>query len=114
MFALLLSVALSASPKAVPAKPTQLVLDVKPATVVIYLDNKKVGKATKVWTLTVKPGDHHIKLVSKISSQEEVLSVKQGEKTVGKFDLTDSGDKSQQPSNPADSPSTSDSPSTAG
>ena len=104
MFSILLSAALAASPKAAPAsKTTQMVLDVKPATVQIYVDDKKIGKATKVWTLTVKPGDHRLKLVTKISSQEEVVTIKQGEKTNLKYDLTDSGDRSNaEPVNPSE------------
>ena len=98
MLSLILAVALAASPKAAPARETQLVIDVKPAQVVIYLDNKKVGAATKVYTLKVTPGSHNIKLVLNRDSSEDVVSVAKGEKKVWQFDMTDSGAPSQKPS----------------
>ena len=86
--------ALAASPRPPAAsKATQLVLEVQPATVVIFLDNKRVGTAAKPWTLTVKPGDHRIKLVTRIATHEETVSVARGEKKSFRFDLRDSGDK---------------------
>lgn len=70
-----------------PAKKTQLQLDVKPAHVVIYVDDKRVGKAGKVRTVSVTPGRHRVKLVRDIVSHEERVSVKSGETKVWVFQL---------------------------
>jgi hypothetical protein len=109
MLAILLSVVVSASPA--PAKPTQIILDVKPATTQVFVDGKKLGKATKVFTLNVKPGTHKIKLVAKISTQEEVVSAKAGEKTKLTYDLRDSGDAAnREPSVPSGGESSNQDP----
>ena len=98
MLALMLMAAIAASPKAGPAKDeTSLVLNIKPAQVVVYLDGRKLGTADKVNTVKVKPGDHTIKLVLKKDSSEDVVTVKKGQKKVWEFDMTDSGDPSQKP-----------------
>jgi hypothetical protein len=98
MLAFMLAVAIAASPKAAPAKDeTQLVISVKPAQVVIYLDSKKLGTADQVHAVKVKPGDHHIRLTLKRDSSEDVVTVKKGQKKVWEFDMTDSGDPSQKP-----------------
>lgn len=98
MLALILMAAISASPKAGPAKDdTALILNIKPAQVVVYLDGKKLGTADKVNTVKVKPGEHTIKLVLKKDSSEDVVTVKKGQKKIWEFDMTDSGDPSQKP-----------------
>ena len=96
MLPLMLAVALAASPKPAPAKQeTQLVIEVKPAQVVIYLDNKKLGTAEKAYTLKVAPGDHKIRLTLNKDSSEDVVTVKKGQKQTWQFDMTDSGDPAQ-------------------
>lgn len=97
MYALLLALAVAASPKAPAKEETALVLNIKPAEVVVYLDGRKLGTADKVSTVKVKPGDHTIKLVLKKDSSEDVVTVKKGQKKVWEFDMTDSGDPSQKP-----------------
>jgi hypothetical protein len=124
MLALMLAVAFAASPQPALAKPeTQLVIEVKPPQVVIFLDNKKLGTAAKVYTLKVSPGDHQIRLTLKRDSSEEVVTVKKGQKKIWRFDMTDSGDLSpksepetssrpepEAPAEPKPAPSPSDSP----
>jgi hypothetical protein len=103
MLAYLFALALAASPNsAAPKQETQLVIDVKPAQVVIYLDNRKIGTASKVHTVKVEPGDHRIKLTLNKDSSEDIVTVKKGQKKVWEFDMTDSGDPSQKP--PATTP----------
>jgi hypothetical protein len=100
MLAFILAATLAASPTTASPKETQLVIDVKPAQVVIFLDNKKVGMASKVYTLKVRPGDHVIRLTLKSDSSEEVVTLKQGQKKIWKFDMTDSGEPAQKPESP--------------
>jgi len=72
--ALAAMVALSGAPK-----KTQLVLEVKPAEAVIYVDGKKKGTAAKTIKLTVTPGKHVIKLTHKGDEHQETVVVKKGE-----------------------------------
>ncbi|MFN0063081.1 MAG: hypothetical protein ACKVPX_11270 [Myxococcaceae bacterium] len=81
---------------AVPSGKTQIQLDVKPENVVIYVDSKKVGKATRVRTLPVSPGRHRIRLVRDIVSHEETIVVKSGETKRWVFQLGDEGKKSDE------------------
>jgi hypothetical protein len=97
MVALIVCLALGGTPSpAQGGKTSQLVLDVKPAAVEIYVDEERIGKATKVWTVSVKPGKHTVKVVAGISSQEEVVTVRKWEKKTMKFDLTDVATPSQE------------------
>ncbi len=106
MLALMLAAALAASPQTAPAKQeTQLVIDVKPAQVIIFLDNKRLGTAAKIYTLKVSPGDHQIRLTLKRDSSEEVVTVKKGQRKIWQFDMTDSGEPSQKPKSEPASPS---------
>jgi hypothetical protein len=92
MLPILLAVAFAAAPK-----PTQLVIKVKPAQVVIYLDGRKLGTAAKEYTLNLQPGEHTVRTTLKGDSSEKVIRVKKGERHVFNFDMTDSGDPSQKP-----------------
>jgi hypothetical protein len=73
-FALATLVALSGAPK-----KTQLVLEVKPAEAIVYVDGKKKGTAAKAITLTVTPGKHVIKVTHKGDEHQEEVVVKKGE-----------------------------------
>jgi hypothetical protein len=98
MLSLILAVALAAAPKTAAAKQeTMLVISVKPAQVIIFLDGRKLGTAAKEYKLKVTPGDHHIKLQLKKDSSEEIVSVKKGQKRAWSFDMTDSGDPGAKP-----------------
>lgn len=92
MLNLILTLALSASPTPAHAKSeTKLVLDVKPADVEVYLDDKKLGPASKTYTVTVKPGAHQVKLTRKKDRVEEPVTVNKGETKTWHFDMGDSG-----------------------
>ncbi len=77
---LALAVALSGVPKAAPKK-TQLKIEVKPATAVVYVDGKRIGTGSKPHILTVEPGNHTIKIVHNRDEHQEILVVKKGETT---------------------------------
>lgn len=78
---LALAVALSAAPKTAPLKKTQLKIEVKPASAIVFVDGKRIGTGSKVHTLTVDPGRHTIKIVHNRDEHQEVLAVKKGETT---------------------------------
>jgi len=68
-------------------KKTTLKLDIKPAEVHIYVDDKSVGMGGKVHTVPLTPGRHTVKLVRKGVTHEETISLKAGENKSWAFDL---------------------------
>ena len=89
MHVLLLAIALAAAPKT--TDKTELIVKVKPETVVIWVDGKKLGTAKKTYTLKVKPGAHQIKVQNNKDTSEETVVVKKGESKTWELDMTDSG-----------------------
>ena len=89
MHALILILALTAAPKT--SDKTQLIVKVKPETVIIWVDGKKLGSAKKTYTLNVKPGQHQVKVKNNKDTSEEVVVVKKGESKTWELDMTDSG-----------------------
>ena len=77
--ALAVAVALSGAPKAAPPKKTQLKVQVKPDTAVLFVDGQRKGTGAKVHTLTVEPGRHMLKVVNKGDEHQEMVSIKKGE-----------------------------------
>jgi hypothetical protein len=77
VISLALAVALSGSPKA--SQKTQLTIDIKPETAVVYVDGKKKGTGKKPITLTVKPGRHQLRIVNNKDEHSETVVVKKGE-----------------------------------
>lgn len=90
--ALATAVALSGAPST--AKKTQLLLEVKPESVVIYVDGKRKGTAGKVRTVKVTPGTHLIKLVNGRDVHEEPVTVKSGQSLTWKMEFGDDKPKS--------------------
>lgn len=70
-------------------KKTQLRIEVKPESAVIYVDGKRKGTGAKVHTLTVQPGRHMIKVVHKKDEHAEPVMVKKGELTHWKWEFED-------------------------
>lgn len=83
--ALVASLALSAPP----AKKTQLLLDIKPAEVVVFIDGKRRGRADKVKVVPVKAGMHLIKLQRGKDQHQEPVRVKDGESVRWEFAFED-------------------------
>lgn len=98
---LALAVALSAAPKSGPKK-TQLIIEVKPAAAVVYVDGKRIGTGSKIQTLTVQPGRHTIKIVHNRDEHQEVLMVKKGETTKWSWAFED--DRPAAPPQPTEEP----------
>ncbi len=73
-FAVAVLVSLSGAPK-----KTQLIVEVKPASAIVYVDGKKRGTGAKTVTLTVTPGKHTLKVQNKGDEHQEVVVVKKGE-----------------------------------
>lgn len=86
--ALLAALALSAAPKS-PATPTQLKLDVKPSSAVIYVDGKRKGTAAKVHVVKLSPGRHTIRIVNGLDEHSEVVSLKRGESKIWQWVFED-------------------------
>jgi hypothetical protein len=85
-FALALKLLVAAPP------PTQLVIEIKPAGVMVKLDGKKLGPATdKPFVRKVKPGSHTIRLEHRGDTHEEEVVVKAGEKKTFVLSLEDAG-----------------------
>ena len=76
------------------AKKATVKLDIKPADVHIYVDDKSVGMGGKPHVVSLAPGRHTVKLVRKGVTHEETLAVKAGENKNWAFDL--GGDKDDQ------------------
>jgi hypothetical protein len=75
--ALTVMLALAAAPKG-PQK-TQLKIEVKPASTVVFVDGKRKGTGAKPITLSTTPGRHMIKLVFGKDEHQEAVQVKSGE-----------------------------------
>jgi len=96
---LALAVALSAAPSASAPKKTQLKIEVKPASAVVYVDGKKRGTGAKPIVLPVEPGKHTIRIVHNRDEHQEVIAVKKGETTKWSWAFEDDR-KSTQPVQP--------------
>jgi hypothetical protein len=80
-------------PQRKPAKEKMgtVVWKVAPANVIIFVDGKKIGSASKVKTTKVRPGQHLIRLVWNKDVVEEPISVGAGETREFQYTLEDSG-----------------------
>ena len=96
---LALAVALSAAPKASAPKKTQLQIEVKPVSAVVYVDGKRMGSGAKPIVLSVDPGRHTIRIVHNRDEHQEVIAVKKGETTKWAWAFEDDR-KPTQPSQP--------------
>ena len=96
---LALAVAVSAAPNASATKKTQLNIQVKPASAVVYVDGKRQGSGAKPIVLSVQPGRHTIRIVHKKDEHEEVIAVKKGETTRWAWAFEDDR-KTSEPSSP--------------
>ena len=73
---LALVVALGGAPK-----KTQLKIEIKPETAVLFVDGKRKGTGAKLHVFTVTPGRHLLKVVNKKDEHQEMVIVKKGEVT---------------------------------
>jgi len=96
---LALAVVLSTASNASTPKKTQLKIEVKPASAVVYVDGKRQGSGAKPIVLTVSPGKHTIRIVHNKDEHQEVIAVKQGETTKWAWAFEDDR-KPTQPSQP--------------
>jgi hypothetical protein len=71
-----LALSLASAPK--PAQKTQLKIEVKPSSTVVFVDGKRRGTGAKPVILAV-PGRHVIKLVHGRDEHQEMVAVKKGE-----------------------------------
>ena len=104
MLGVVLAVALAAggSPQTASRKAT-LQLEVKPAKVAIFVDDRPVGDASQVRKVSVTPGRHTIKLVREKMSQEETITLKAGETKIWVFDFGSSSTDELKVDEPAQS-----------
>lgn len=65
--------------EAAPQDKTGINWEVEPATVVIYLDDKRLGEAGKLKFTDAKPGKHTVKLVNGKDETEAEIVVKKGQ-----------------------------------
>jgi hypothetical protein len=93
MVAFALAVVLSLG--AAPAKPakTQLKIDVKPASAVVYVDGQRRGTGAKPIVLDVAPGTHKIRVVHKKDESTDVVRLKQGQILQWGISFEDSSEK---------------------
>ncbi len=87
-FAFAVAVALSGSPTKA-ATRTQLKIEIKPATAVLYVDGKRKGTGEKVHVLNVTPGNHTIRVVHDKDEHQEVVSVKKGKVKIWQWAFED-------------------------
>jgi hypothetical protein len=100
---LALAVALSGAPKASAPKKTQLKIEVKPVSAIIYVDGKRRGTGAKPITLPIEPGRHTIRIVHNRDEHQEVVVVKKGETTNWSWAFEDDR-KAAQPAEPTPEP----------
>ena len=67
------------SAQAAPQDKTGINWEVEPATVVIYLDDKRLGEAGKLKFTDAKPGKHTVRLVNGKDETEAEIVVKKGQ-----------------------------------
>ena len=96
---LALAVALSTTANASAEKKTQLKIEVKPTSAVVYVDGKRQGSGAKPIVLTVSPGKHTIRIVHNKDEHQEVIAVKKGETTKWSWAFEDDR-KPTQPAQP--------------
>ena len=77
--AMIAGLALIAAPTPPAPKVTQLKVEVKPETAILYLDGRRTGTGGKLYTFTVKPGEHHIKILNHGDEHQEVVALSKGE-----------------------------------
>ena len=100
---LALAVVLSTAPNASAPKKTQLKIEVKPASAIVYVDGKRQGSGAKPIVLTVDPGKHTIRIVHNKDEHQEVIAVKKGETTKWSWAFEDDR-KPGQPAQPDEPP----------
>jgi hypothetical protein len=76
-FAMALAVALGAAPAK--STKTQLKIEVKPTSAVVYVDGQRKGTGARPIVVNVTPGRHAIKVVHNRDSTTDVVSVKKGQ-----------------------------------
>jgi PEGA domain len=76
-FAMALALTLGAAPAK--STKTQLKIEVKPASAVVYVDGVRKGTGAKPIVLTVTPGIHNIRVVHNKDQTTEVVRIKKGE-----------------------------------
>jgi hypothetical protein len=104
-----LAMLLAATALGKPKAKTQLVLDVTPPTVEVFVDGHDKGVATKGRAIDVTPGYHVIKLTLKGDENEERIKFAAGQQTSYKYDFdTKVGNDST--AGEVDQPESSDSP----
>lgn len=82
---------LAAGPKVPPKQPqkTQLKVQVKPDTAVLYVDGKKVKSASGGKTLDLAPGTHRLRVVNRGDERTETVVLKKGEVKVWQWAFED-------------------------
>jgi hypothetical protein len=105
---LALAVALSTASNA-SEKKTQLKIEVKPTSAVVYVDGKRQGSGAKPIVLTVSPGKHTIRIVHNKDEHQEVIAVKKGETTKWAWAFEDDR-KPTQPAQPDEESPSKESP----
>ena len=110
----LLTAAVAALLCATPApKKTQLKIQIKPASAVLFVDGKRRGTGAHALTVPVEPGRHILKVVLKKDEHEEMVVVKKGEIKQWSWEFEDDRRDTHTPSpEPASAPelAPSDSP----
>lgn len=108
VLALGLGLALPAAAADKPAgkKTATLKLQIKPADVQIFVDEKPVGSAAKDRVVSLSPGRHIVKLVRKHISHEEQISLKAGDSKTWAFQF--GGDDKKEDEVKLDTPGASD------
>ncbi|MHB1846927.1 MAG: hypothetical protein ACYCWW_19065 [Deltaproteobacteria bacterium] len=80
-----------------PKGKTQLVLQVKPVTALVFVDSKPKGKATSGRTIDVTPGFHVVKLTSNGDEHEERIKFASGKPTTYSYEFDEPQPAAQQP-----------------
>jgi hypothetical protein len=76
-FAMAVAMALGAAPGK--STKTQLKIEVKPSSAVVYVDGQRRGTGAKPILINVTPGSHHIRVVHNRDQTTDVVRVKQGQ-----------------------------------
>ena len=79
MLALAMAVAVALGATPAKSTKTQLKIEVKPSTSVVYVDGVRRGTGAKPILITVTPGSHNIRVTHNKDQTTDVVRVKQGQ-----------------------------------